>query len=58
MMSFSMGEEPRGGSEVVESVRLLSRFANPLRLGVRLLRRDFIAGRFRTIFANVDSKVV
>ena len=22
---------------------------------MRLLRRDFIAGRFRTIFANVDS---
>ena len=38
--------------------KLLSRFANPLRLGVRLLRHDFIAGRFRTIFANVDSKVV
>ena len=38
--------------------KLLSRFANPLRLGVRFLRRDFIAGRFRTIFANVDSKVV
>ena len=40
------------------SCELLSRFANPSRLGVKFLRRDFIAGRFRTIFANVDSKVV